>query len=92
VQNQNNTQAMTELDGPSEPVEAPRFPWIAEAEELLTRAAELCVEHGLDADSFMRGAWAAYVEAWPGMREQIEEMQLRDQLAELRKHGRMGNA
>lgn len=75
---------------PIEPIEA--MPWHAAVGELLTQAAELCVEHGVDLDSFMRGAWSAYVEARPGMRDYLEEMQLRDQLDEIRKSGQMGQA
>ena len=67
-------------------------PWPAEVADLLAQAALLCVEHGLDVDTFMKGAWSAYVEARPGLREYIEEMQLRNQLDEIRKLGRMGEA
>ncbi|HVK88960.1 MAG TPA: hypothetical protein VM513_32795 [Kofleriaceae bacterium] len=69
-----------------------QLPWDAEVGGLLAAAAELCVEHGLDVDTFMKGAWNAYVEARPGMRDYLEEMQLRNQLDELRKLGRMGEA
>ena len=71
--------------------EAPK-PWALEVGELLAQAAGLCVEHGLDADTFMKGAWSAYVDARPGLREYIEEMQLRAQLDELRKSGRIPDA
>lgn len=67
-------------------------PWHAEVGDLLAQAASLCVEHGLDVESFMRGAWSAYVESRPGMKEYLEEMQLRQQLEELRKVGRIGEA
>lgn len=67
-------------------------PWHAEVGDLLAQAASLCVEHGLDVESFMRGAWSAYVESRPGMKEYLEEMQLRQQLDELRKGGRIGEA
>ena len=67
-------------------------PWHAEVGDLLAEAAGLCVEHGLDVESFMKGAWSAYVESRPGMKEYLEEMQLRQQLDELRKVGRMGEA
>jgi hypothetical protein len=61
-------------------------------QELLARAASLCVETGTDLDAFMRGAWTAYVEARPGYREQLEEIQLRKELQQLRDAGRMGSA
>jgi hypothetical protein len=66
--------------------------WAAAIAELLSRAAEICVEQDVDVDAFMRSAWSAYLEARPGMREYLEEMQLRNQLDEYRKSGRMGNA
>ena len=66
--------------------------WQAEVSELLARAAELCVEHDVDVDPFVRGAYSAYLEARPGMREQLEELQLKAQLEELRKSGRMASA
>lgn len=70
----------------------PSKPWHAEVGDLLAQAAILCVQHGLDVDTFMKGAWSAYVEARPGLRDYIEEMQLRTQLDEIRKLGRMGEA
>ena len=66
--------------------------WTAQLDELLTQAAELCARHGVEADAFMQGAWAAYIDARPGLREQLEEMQLKNQLDELRKQGRLGEA
>lgn len=78
---------------PSPPEPAPEVkPWHAEVGDLLAQAAILCVQHGLDVDTFMKGAWSAYVEARPGLRDYIEEMQLRSQLDEIRKLGRMGVA
>jgi hypothetical protein len=70
----------------------PNKPWPAEVADLLSRAAELCIEHGMDVDAFMRDAWSAYVDTRPGMREYLEEMQLRNQLDELRKAGRIADA
>ena len=70
----------------------PSKPWPAEVADLLNRAAELCIEHGMDVDAFMRDAWSAYVDTRPGMREYLEEMQLRNQLDELRKAGRIADA
>lgn len=66
--------------------------WHTEVGDLLAQAAILCVAHGLDVDTFMKGAWSAYVEARPGLKDYIEEMQLRNQLDEIRKLGRMGEA
>ena len=70
----------------------PSASWELEVGQLLARAAELCADHGVDGDAFVRGAWSAYLEARPGLREYLEEMQLRTQLDELRKTGRMGQA
>lgn len=91
---QNHPHASAEAETTeSEPIDAPRLlPWQAEVGRLLTAAAALCVQEGVDVDNFMKGAWSAYVEARPGMRDYLEEMQLRDQLEEIRKLGRMGEA
>ncbi len=58
-------------------------------EELLGEAATSC---DVDVETFVRGAWIAYFAARPGAREQLEELQLRAQLDELRKSGRMAQA
>jgi len=75
----------------TEPIDAPRS-WQAELGKLLTKAAALCVEHDIEVESFMKTAWSAYLEARPGMRDYLEEMQLRTQLEEIRLAGRMGQA
>jgi len=90
VQNSNNTMADFTL--PAEPPETPGLPWHAHVSQLLSQAAALCIEHGVDVNAYMSGAWAAYVESRPGMRAELEEMQLRDQLDELRKLGRLASA
>jgi hypothetical protein len=97
VQNHNNTakagiELSTEPTEPTELTHTSRLPWHAEVGRLLTQAAGLCVDHGVDLDAFMKGAWSAYVESRPGMRDYLEEMQLRDQLEDMRKNGRMGEA
>jgi len=76
----------------SEPVETTRPAWHTEVGQLLQRAANLCIDHDIDVDSYLSGAWTAYVEARPGMRDQLEEAQLRQQLDELRKLGRLASA
>jgi hypothetical protein len=65
--------------------ELPTSSW----ESLLSQAARRC---DVDPDEFVRNAWAAYLDAHPGMREHLEELQLRAQLEELRKSGSMGQA
>ena len=66
--------------------------WQQELSDVLTRAAALSVEHQVDAETFMRGAWQAYLESKPGMREDLEEAALRGQLQALRAAGRMAKA
>lgn len=71
----------------------PQVPaWAIEIEALLTRAAELSVEHAVDPGAFMRGAWAAYVESRPDLRAHLEELELRQQIEDLRNHGVVGEA
>lgn len=59
---------------------------------LLARAANESVNEGINVETFMARAWAAYIEARPGMREKLEDMQLRAQLDELREAGKIGQA
>jgi hypothetical protein len=81
-----------QTEAPTEGVESPTRPWQFMLDVLLHQAAALCVQNGVDIEAFMHGAWSAYVETRPGMRDQIEESQLRSQLDELRKFGRLGTA
>jgi hypothetical protein len=99
VQNHNNhaaqpatSTAQGDPGEPGEPVAVPQRPWHAEVVQLLQQAAALCIEHGIDVDAYMNGAWSAYVETRPGMRDQLEEAQLIAQLDELRKLGRLSQA
>ena len=80
------TPVVAELVAPQEPT------WQSAVGDLLTKAAMICTQHGLDVDSFMHGAWQAYVEARPGFKEQHEELQLVAQLDALRKAGQLGKA
>lgn len=66
--------------------------WQLEVSELLARAAELCVEHEVDVDPFVRGAYSAYLEARPRLREELQELALKHQLEQMRKQGRMPSA
>ena len=50
--------------------------WHAEIGALLAQAAIISVEHDLDADTFIKGAWSAYVEARPGMHEHLEKLRM----------------
>jgi hypothetical protein len=66
--------------------------WTEQLSELLARAAELCAEHDVDVDPFVRGAYSAYLEAHPGMREELADRELQRQLAEMRRQGRLPTA
>ena len=69
--------------------------WQAEVSDLLTRAAELCVEQGVELDPFMRGAYSAYVESRPGMKEHLERLadrRLEAELEALRASGKVASA
>lgn len=59
---------------------------------LLGRAAKLAASTGLDLDAWMRAAWNAYVDARPGLREHLADMQLIAELEALRQNGRIGQA
>ena len=61
--------------------------WRINLTKLLAEAAAISVVHDVDGDAFVRGAWSAYLEARPGMREQLEELHLRSRLDKLRKSG-----
>ena len=80
--------ALTEL--PS--VEPPESAWLHELAMLLEQAAQLAAANGLEGDVFKRAAWNAYLDAKPGLREQLEDKQLRAQLRKLRKQGLVGSA
>ncbi len=43
----------------------PVKPWTAQLDELLAQAAALGARHGIEADAFMQGAWAAFIDARP---------------------------
>lgn len=60
--------------------------------ELLRRAAAQAAAAGIDSDDFMQAAWAACLDARPGLREELEDKELRSQLKKLRKRGLIGRA
>lgn len=66
--------------------------WQDEVKKLLARAASLCADNGVALGPFVQAASSAYVEARPGMREWLEEMQLRAQLEHARQLGRVAEA
>ena len=67
-------------------------PWRVEMRELVARAAELSVENAVELEAFVRAAYSAYLDARPGLREWIEEQELRTELDEARLNGRMAEA
>ena len=91
--NPQNLQAPVATESaPSADVHETERPWQAKASLLLRRVAEMCIEHDVDVETFMKSAWATYVDARPGMREELEDAQLTQQLASLRAAGTIGLA
>ena len=72
-----------------EPVETA---WIEEVGALLDKAAKIAAANGLEGELFKRAAWNAYLDARPGLRQELEDKQLRAQLRKLRKRGLVGEA
>jgi hypothetical protein len=70
----------------------PAEPATASIPELLASAAALAAEQGSDLNDFMRAAWSAFVDARPGLREQLEDMRLAEEFEQLRQSGRMPSA
>lgn len=82
--------ALSEARGESslEPVTG----WLQELADLLERAAQIAAANGIEGDVFKRAAWNAYLDARPGLRQQLEDKQLKAQLRKLRKQGLIGQA
>jgi len=76
-------EAMPELSG--EPANQD-LAWRAVV-QLLRRAARLAAEQGSETELFMQAAWAACLDARPGLREELADKELRAQLKKLRKRG-----
>lgn len=64
-----------------------RASWPAEVERLLDEAAKLAAQHGLPTEAFMAAAWQHCLDSHPGMREEIEDKELKSELRKLRKRG-----
>lgn len=60
---------------------------LTELETLLLHAADLSARQDLSKEEFMAAAWNAYLAARPGLREQLEEREIKNQLKKLRKQG-----
>jgi predicted component of type VI protein secretion system len=65
---------------------------IARLRAALHAAAEAAVEAGVDLEPWMQAAWAAYIEHRPGLRQHLEDVQLANQIEELRQRGQVGEA
>ena len=87
---QPNSALTSPPEGPPEPPaeDTPSRDLVA----LLRQAARLAAERGVDTDQFMQAAWAVYLEARPGLREELEDKELRAQLKKLRKRGLVAEA
>ncbi|MEJ7601335.1 MAG: hypothetical protein WKG01_25750 [Kofleriaceae bacterium] len=84
-----NSAIATPEPSAAPPVEDAGF---TELENLLLRAADLAVQRGLDVEAFLAGSWDAFVSAKPGLREQLEDKELKAQLKRLRKRGLVASA
>jgi hypothetical protein len=73
-------------------IEPPPDAWLQELTTLLEQAAQLAAANGIEGEVFKRAAWNAYLDAKPGLRQQLEDKQLRAQLRKLRKQGLVGSA
>lgn len=72
--------------------EPPEAAWLQELVSLLERAAQVAAANGIEGDVFKRAAWNAYLDAKPGLRQRLEDKQLRSHLRKLRKRGLVGSA
>jgi hypothetical protein len=85
------SQVNSAMVSPS-PVASVELAALQEIATLLERAAQLAAANGINGDAFKRAAWNAYLDARPGLREELEDRQLRAQLRKLRKRGLVGSA
>ncbi|MGD0838373.1 MAG: hypothetical protein ABSB49_17180 [Polyangia bacterium] len=65
---------------------------VVDANMTMLRAAESAARLNVDLDSFMQGAFAAYIQANPAARERIETTNLLAQLDDLRRRGVLATA
>jgi len=69
-----------------------RASWPKEVERLLGEAARLAADHGLPTEAFMAAAWQHCLDSHPGLREELEDKELKSQLKKLRKRGLVATA
>ena len=60
--------------------------------QILRKAAALAVAKGVSLDAFADAAWQAWLDAKPGLREELETRAIAAQLGELRERGLVGSA
>jgi hypothetical protein len=66
----------------------PRDTWTRE----LARAAKAAAESGVDKEAFLRRAFKAFLDASPGLREELEDQRVVAEIAQLREAGRIAQA
>ena len=66
--------------------------WIQELDDLLERAAKLAADRGVDHEVFIQSAWAKCLDAFPGLRAQLEDKRWQSELRRLRRRGRVPTA
>ena len=75
--------------GDSEPeAAAPK----TELSALLEHAGQVAAKMDIELEAWMQAAWSAYVDARPGLREHLEDMQMMAQITAMRQRGRVGQA
>jgi len=63
-----------------------------EMKNLLRKAAAVAAESGVTLDVFADAAWQAFLDAKPGLREELETRMLAAQLSNLRERGLIPSA
>jgi hypothetical protein len=64
----------------------------SEISAILKRAAELAASNSVALETFVQAAWAAYMDAHPGLRQELEDRELLARLDKLRARGQLGTA
>jgi hypothetical protein len=70
----------------------PNIEMSKELVELLGRAAEIGSRLGIDKEIFLAAAWSAFLDARPGLREELADRELGEQLQTLRERGLIATA
>lgn len=65
---------------------------LTELEKSLLHAADLSARDDVSKEEFMAAAWNAYLAARPGLREELEDREIKSQLRKLRKQGLIAQA